>query len=379
VHGWLVSDYGGTNPVLAYLLGRRLFLTRRAFLLISENGTRLLVSRVDAVPELRHLPGCAVETYTSWQELHEWLATHVARLGVVAMEYSPHGALPAMSRVDGGTLDLVRDLGVKVRSSADLFQLTVGSWSEHNLSSHRSAMSHAAQIMNLAFAFAGERLRGGEVCSESDVQAFILGEFEQRGLTSQDPPIVAANAHSGDPHYEPQSSGSARLAAGDWLLIDLFCREPSEEGVFADITWVGFLGNRVPKEHQRVIEVVAGARDEVVRVLRERVDEARPVLGYELDEVARRHIADAGFADRFVHRTGHSLGADGSLHGLTANLDDLETHDTRPIIAGVGFTVEPGIYLPAFGVRCEINVYMGADGPEITSPVQTAPVLVPVA
>lgn len=378
VGGWLVSDYAGSNPVLQYLLGRRLFLTRRAFLLISEEGARLLVSRVDAVPEVRELPGCVVETYTSWVELGDWLAAHVTPLRVVAMEYSPDGALPAMSRVDGGTLDLVHHLGVDVRSSAELFQLAVGAWSERNLASHRSAMRHAAEIMQLAFAFAGDRVHGGHVCTEHDVQSFILREFGKRGLISEDPPIVAANAHSGDPHYEPSPSGSAELAARDWVLIDLWCRERSEQAVFADITWVGFLGDQVPEEHRGVFDVVAGARDGVVRVLRERFAAGTPVLGFELDDVARRHIADAGMADRFVHRTGHSLGADGSLHGLTANLDDLETHDSRPIIDGVGFTVEPGIYLPSFGVRLEINVYMGANGPEITSPVQEAPYLVPV-
>jgi Xaa-Pro aminopeptidase len=378
VRGWLVSDYSGSNPVLAHLLGERLFLTRRAFLLITQDASRLLISRVDAVKGLTTLAGCVVETYTSWAELQAWLSAHVAPLGVVAMEYSPHGNLPAMSRVDGGTLDLVRDLGVEVRSSADLFQLAVGSWSESNLLSHRAAMAHTAEIKDLAFEFVGQHLRAHKRCTEHDVQAFILAEFRRRHLTTNDPPIVAANIHSGDPHYEPSPERSAELRPGDWLLIDLWCREQRSDAVFADITWVGYLGSRVPDEYKKIFDIVVGARDAVLEVLQRRFGGNQPLRGYELDNVARRHIANAGFGEHFVHRTGHSLGSDGSLHGLTANLDDLETHDTRPILAGAGFTIEPGIYLPSFGVRSEINIYMTTGGPEITSPVQASPVVVEV-
>jgi Xaa-Pro dipeptidase len=378
VRGWLVSDYAGSNPVLMHLLSKRLFLTRRAFLLITDDASRLLISRVDAVTGLTTLAGAIVETYTNWKELQAWLSVHVAPLEVVAMEYSPHGDLPVMSRVDGGTLDLIRALGVEVRSSADLFQLAVGSWSESNLLSHRAAMAHTIEIKDLAFEFVGQRLRAGQSCTEVDVQAFILAEFRQRSLVTDDPPIVAANAHSGDPHYEPSPENSAALHPGDWLLIDLWCREELDDAVFADITWVGYLGSRVPDEHRQIFDIVAGARDAVLEALQSRSHEGQPLCGFELDDVARQHIVGAGFGEHFVHRTGHSLGSDGSLHGLTANLDNLETHDTRPIVAGIGFTVEPGIYLPRFGVRSEINVYMTASGPEITSPVQTSPVVVPV-
>jgi Xaa-Pro dipeptidase len=376
VEGWLVSDYAGSNPVFAHLLGQRLFLTRRAFLLITKDAPRLLISRVDAVADLAIGTHCLLETYTSWKELQAWLHAHVARLGVVAMEYSPHGDLPAMSWVDGGTLDLVRDLGVAVRSSADLFQITVGEWSHSNLLSHRAAMAHAAEVKDLAFALVAQQLRAGKRCTELDVQAFIVAEFERRRLTTSEKPIVAANAHSGDPHYEPSPDRNAELRLGDWLLIDLWCREQRDDAVFADITWVGYLGPKVPDEHRKVFDIVAGARDAVVDVLRDRFARDQTIRGCELDNIARRHIASAGFGDYFVHRTGHSLGSNGALHGLTANLDDLETHDTRPILASTGFTIEPGVYLPEFGVRSEINVYMTARGPEITSPVQTAPIVI---
>lgn len=375
VRGWLVSDYAGSNPVLAHLLGKRLFLTRRAFLLITDEVPRLLISRVDAAPDLITGSHCLVETYTSWEELQAWLRAHVAPLGVVAMEYSPRGDLPAMSWVDGGTLELVRNLGVDVRTSADLFQLAAGKWSEGNLVSHRAAMTHATEVKDLAFELVAEQLRAGNRCTELDVQAFILAEFEQRGLTTSEKPIVAVNAHSGDPHYEPSPDRNAELRLGDWLLIDLWCREQRDDAVFADITWVGYLGRKAPSEHKRVFDLVAGARDAVVDVLRDRFSRDQEIRGYELDNVARRHITSAGLGEQFVHRTGHSLGANGLLHGLTANLDDLETHDTRLILASTGFTIEPGVYLSTFGVRSEINVYMTESGPEITSPVQTSPVL----
>lgn len=378
VGGWLISDYAGSNPVLAHILGERLFLTRRAFLLITAETSRLLISRVDAVASRPVIAGCQVETYTSWRELRAWLSTHVADLGNVAMEYSPHGDLPAISRVDAGTIELIRDLGVEVRSSADLLQLAIGRWTDRNLSSHRAAMAHAIAVKDLAFEFIGERLSASRACTEHDVQTFILKEFQKRQLTTEEPPIVAVNEHSGDPHYAPSGEDSTELRPGDWVLIDLWCRDSSKDAVFADITWVGYLGEQVPDEHMRVFDVVAGARDAVVDELRARFASDRQLYGYELDNTARNHIASAGFGEQFVHRTGHSLGADGSLHGPTANLDDLETHDTRPILPGVGFTIEPGIYLPSFGVRSEINVYMSAEGPEVTSPIQTSPIVLAV-
>lgn len=367
-------DYAGSNPVFAHLLGERLFLTRRAFLLVTPHGSRLLLSRVDA-PGPARLSGCSVDTYVSWTELRAWLDEHVAPLGVVAMEYSPHGDLPAMSVVDGGTIDLVRELGVEVRSSADLYQGAVGAWSDAALLSHRAAMEHAVEIKDLAFEFLEQRIRARDVCTEHDVQGLILDEIRRRNLTTNDPPIVAANAHSSNPHYVPSAQNSATLHVGDWLLIDLWCREKAVGSVYADITWVGYLGQEVPDEHKAVFEAVIGARDSVIAALRQASSSRELIRGYELDDVARRYITDSGLGDHFTHRTGHALGPE-SLHGLTVNLDNYETHDTRPIVPGIGFTVEPGIYLPSFGVRSEIDVYMGKYGPEVTSPIQTSPRLV---
>jgi Xaa-Pro dipeptidase len=318
-----------------------------------------------------------VETYSSWQELEAWLALHVTPLKVVGMEYSPHGDLPAMSRVDGGTLELIRDLGVEVRSSADLAQRAIGTWSEENLRTHRTAMGHAVEIKDLAFALVGERLREGVPCSECDVQSMISQEFTARGLVTAEAPIVAVNEHSANPHYAPSPATDVGLRPGDWLLIDLWCRTPDDQGVFADITWVGYIGRDVPQPIMEAFRAVAGARDAVVEALQAATPD-EPARGYSLDRVARAQLQKAGFGDYIVHRTGHSLGSDGSLHGFAVNLDDLETHDTRPVTTGLGFTIEPGVYTPTFGVRSEINVFMQADGPLVTSPVQQTPVTIEI-
>jgi Xaa-Pro aminopeptidase len=368
--GWLVYDYRGLNPILSQLLGRSLFLTRRAFLFFTgEDLPRMLISRVDYTEAMKDLDGIEIDRYTTWQDLDGWLAKHLGPLEVVAMEYSPSGELPAMSRVDGGTLDLVRAQGVEVVSSAALFQATAAAWTEENLRSHERAMDHVVAIKDAAFELVASRLRAGEPCDESSIQAFIVAEFAARDLVTDEPPIVSVNAHSGDPHYAPTAQVGAEINKGDWLLIDLWARERGPHGIFADITWVGHLGPVVPSKPMEVFDVVARARDAVIA----HVQANEGVRGFELDRVARDLITAAGYGEYFVHRTGHSLSSGEAVHGLGANLDDFETHDTRPLAPGLGFTIEPGVYLPEFGVRSEVNVYMAPAGATVTAPLQAAP------
>jgi Xaa-Pro aminopeptidase len=368
---WLVYDYRGSNPVFANMLGETLTLSRRTFLLFTPEGEpRLLVSQVDYTDELpERFPNVRIERYASWKQLESWLAEHLAKLRTVAMEYSPDGALPNMSWTDGGTLDLVRAQGVEVVSSAEIFQEAAARWTAENLESHRRAMDIVVGIKDAAFEQVASRLRAGEACDERLIQEFIESEFARDGLVTDDPPIVSVNAHSGNPHYAPAPGLSAPIEKGDWLLIDLWAREEGPNGIFADITWVGYLGRSVPERHAAVFDVVAAARDVVV----DRLENQEGVQGYELDRAARDLIEEAGYGKEFVHRTGHSLSSGDSVHGLGANLDDYETHDTRPLVPGLGFTIEPGVYLEEFGVRSEINVYMSEAGPVVTSPTQTAP------
>ena len=367
---WLVHDFGGTNPVLAELLGDLPHATRRVFLLVPAAGpVRLLVHAIEA-PHFHGLAG-EVETYRDRRSLVEALGRLLGGCRTAAMEYSPMGQLPTMSWVDGGTLELVRSLGVEVTSSADLFQAAVTTWSAEAQASHRTACAHVAEVKDRAFGFISDKLATGEPCTEYAVQQMMVDEFARRGLETDHPPIVGVNAHSGDPHHGPAATGSAEIHAGDWVLIDLWARLPGRANVYSDITWVAQAGGPVPPERGKVFDIVRGARDLVVDELRRRWDRGEPVQGWELDRAARDHIELAGYAGFFPHRTGHSLGPGPAVHGLGVNLDDVETHDTRQVQAGCGFTVEPGIYLPEFGVRLEIDVYVDPEtGPEVTTPMQ---------
>lgn len=367
---WLVYDFRNSNPVLWQLLGLQRPSTRRAFLLIPAQGApRLLAHAIEQ--GCFEGAGVALEPYTSWQQLHTWLQQALAGYKQVAMEYSPGGTLPITSWVDGGTLDLVRSFGVEVVSSADVFQASLAIWSSAALASHLDACRQVAEVKETAFAHLARCLRDGHPCSEYDLQQFMLADFARRGLEADHGPIVAFNAHSGNPHYEPQAAGSSLIAPGDWVLLDLWARHPGTEHVFGDITWVACAGPHATAEQQQVFDMVKQARDLVVEHLQRCWTQGTPVQGWQADQVARDAIAQAGYGAQILHRTGHSLGPGRAVHGLGANLDDLESHDTRLLLPGTGFSVEPGIYLPHFGVRLEINVYVDPEkGPQVTTPSQ---------
>lgn len=373
IGAWLVYDFRGGNPVLWQLLGQRRQTTRRVFLIVPAAGApRLLGSAV----EPKALAGLGVEIalYASWQQLHALLRDAVTGLSQVAMEYWPGGALPTASWVDGGTLELVRSLGPQVVSSADLCQVALATWSAAALAAHRDACRQVAEVKDLAFAYISRRLHTG--LSEFDVQAFIVAELERRGLDIGHRPIVGVNGNSGNPHYEPHPDTAAPIEPGAWILIDLWARHPGEQHVFGDMTWVAFAGRSVPAAHAEVFAAVRQARDQVLARLDAAWRTGEVLQGWQLDQVARRVLTERGFGERFVHRTGHSLGPGPSIHALGVNLDDLETHDARSILPGTGFSVEPGAYLPEFGVRLEVNVYVDpACGPEVTTPIQNDVVL----
>ena len=374
---WLLYDFHAQNPTAVGALGLTgRMLTRRWFYLVPREGEPVaLVHAIELGSFPPEVPGRR-ERYASWASLREGLSRLLGALpqgsapARVAMEYFPQGAIPTLSRVDAGTLELVRGLGVEVVSSGDLVQRFLCRWDAAQVESHRRALAAIDGAKDAAFARVGEALRRGETLLETDVQAFLMARFREADLETDHPPIVAVNAHAGDPHYAPSAATPTPIRSGDVLLIDLWARGRGPRDVYADITWVGFCGDRPPVRLERIFRVTTEARDVGLETLRRAHVEGRTLQGWEVDRAVRDHIAAAGFGDAFVHRTGHSIGTE--VHGDGANLDDLETHDTRPLVPGLAFSIEPGIYLPAegLGVRSEIDVFLAEDGPKVFSKIQ---------
>jgi Xaa-Pro dipeptidase len=376
IAAWLVYDFRGSNHVLAELVPGLSFLTRRLMLVIPSSGEPLaIVHNIDAPQLAKHVSNLNIYTdRTGWCDA---VKQAIARRPRVAMDFSPMGELPAVSIVDAGIVDFVRSTGVEVVSSADVIQVAVAEWSDDARLRHDECMSITARTKDEAFDLVRSRLAAGATITELDVQQFIMTRLTAAGLDPDHPPIVGCNEHSGDPHFSPTESNHKPIRRGDWLLIDLWARWPGRQHIFADITWVGFAGDRVPDEHRRVFDAVIAARDAALALATERFAGGKPVLGYELDVAARTPLIDRGFEKNIRHRTGHSLSPGPKIHGLGANLDDFETRDTRQILPRTGFTIEPSLYTASFGCRSEINVYVDPTrGPVVTSPIQRDVVLI---
>ena len=372
--GWLIYDYLGCNPVLNQVATPSGHVTRPVFLFVPADGpARLLTHHVDAGKFAGASAGVETVVYSSRSSLETALQETLTSVHRVAMEYSPRNSLPRVSRVDAGTIELVRSMGPEVVSSADLMQYATQRWSPEQLAGHRRAADSLGRIVNEAFALIGQRL--SQHPTEFEIAEFIRRRFSDEGLTTTDGPIVSTNAHCSDPHYEPAQSGSSVISAGDWVLIDLWAREDTPGSVYADITWTAYVGATPPPRHADVFSIVLGARDAALAFIQDRHSLGDSVQGWQVDDVARRYISDRGYGDYFTHRLGHSIYH--TVHGEGVNLDNFETHDTRRIIPGLGFSIEPGIYLPEFGVRSEIDAYMSDDGPFASSPVQREIVLIP--
>ena len=369
--GWLIYDYLGCNPALAQVAAPSGHVTRPVFLFVPAEGDPcLLTHHVDAGKFAG--AGLDMVVYSSRATLEAALRDTLAGCSRIAMEYSPRNSLPRVSRVDAGTVELVRSMGPEVVSSADLMQYATQRWSAEQLAGHRRAAHSLGRIVNEAFARIGQRLADGP--TEFEIAEFIRRRFRAEGLTFTDGPIVSTNAHCSDPHYEPAPEGSSVIRPGDWALIDLWAREDTPGSVYADITWTAYVGSRPPERHRQVFDIVLGARDVALSFLQDCHRRGDDVQGWQVDDVARRYITERGYGDYFTHRLGHSIHH--TVHGEGVNLDNFETHDTRRIIPGVGFSIEPGIYLPEFGVRSEIDAYMSAEGPYASSPVQRDIVLI---
>jgi Xaa-Pro aminopeptidase len=357
--GWLLYDFRGLNILARRVLGlgTEAILSRRWFYFVpAHGGPRKLVHRIES-HALDALPGDR-QVYLRWQELEAGVQALVAGARRIAMEYVPRNANPYVSRVDAGTVELVRSFGVEIVSSGDLVQLFEACWDEEQWELHLEAERHTRPAFDAAFAFIAERLRTGASVRETDVQRRILDHFAQHHLVTDHPPICAVNEHSGDPHYAPGPGSDAAIRAGDLVLIDLWAKRDRPRAVYSDLTWMAFAGAEVPARYQEVFNIVAQARDAAIACVRDAMAGGKSLQGYQVDRAAREVIERAGYGKYFCHRTGHSIGQE--THGNGANMDDLETHEERRVLPRTCFSVEPGIYLPDFGVRSEVNVFVDA-------------------
>ncbi len=368
IDAWLLYDFHGINPIARRVvgLGPDRFATRRWFGLLPGEGEPVWLHHAIEAHLFADLPGRRV-AFVGYRELQERLRETLKGIKRLAMEYVPGGAIPYVSRVDAGTLEMVRAAGPQVLSSADLVQHVEARWSAEGLASHRRAAQGLKEVLQATFDHVARAVRGRRSPTEHEVQQFMLDQFGRRRLHA-DPPIVAVNAHSGNPHYEPRPGNSAPIKRNDLLLLDLWCREEAEGSIWADITWMAYLGKAVPDRYREIWDIVAGARDAAVAFVKEGVDRGKRIRGAEVDDVARRHVRERGHAEHFLHRTGHSIGVE--VHGNGCNIDGLETLDDRQLIPRTGFSIEPGVYLRDFGVRSEIDVYLGERSIEVTTPVQ---------
>ncbi len=367
--GWLLYDFHKSNPIASEILKvSKAIITRRWFYWIPSEGVPIkLVHSIEA-EYFEDLEGrnCI---YTGWQELNAHLEGILSGAKTIAMEYSSKGAIPYISRVDSGTIELVRSFGVEVTSSADLVQLFQSKWDEKSLELHQKTVPLMYELKDGAFQLIKDKVNEGNAISEYQVQQWIYEGFQKHDLLTEDPPIVAVNEHSGQPHFTPTRETTKVIRRGDLVLIDMWAKLDDAKATYVDITWTGFVGEEVPERYKNIFDIVAKARDTGVQTIRDRWDAGKEVAGWEVDNAVRAVIEDAGYGKFFTHRTGHSL--DTSLHGNGVNIDNLETQDRRKIIPGMAFTIEPGIYLSEFGIRSEINVYVSEEGPMVTTtPIQ---------
>ncbi|MEZ4367643.1 MAG: M24 family metallopeptidase [Kofleriaceae bacterium] len=365
--GWLLFDRDGQDPISASLVAPAGRPQRAWFYLIPASGQPTLIAHQAEVGAFAAVPGKLLP-YRGTAALDAALGAALRGVKSVAMQYSPKAALPTMSRVDAGTLELVRGKGVKVVGADSLVQATKARWSPQARLDHAVAAHHLGALRAAAVAFIAERLAAGAPVTEWDVARHVAAGMAVRGLVGPSPRI-AAGVNSADPEYAPGPRRAAAIRPGDVVTIGLAGKLEADTAVYAALTWVAFVGVRVPDAVARTFDIASLARDRAVALITERVSRRRAIKGLEADAAAREFVATAGLADRFLHRTGHSLDRD--LFGAGANLDGLEVDDARPLVAGTGFTIGPGLYLPGqFGVRAEVSAYLGPDGLELTTPAQ---------
>jgi len=370
--GWLFYSFRGSDPIAANILGfaeHGHMATRRWFYVVPAVGepTKIVHSIERGV--LDHLPG-SKQIYLPWQQLHAILkdaltALNHERMPRVAMQYSPDAAIPYLSRVDAGTIELIRSFGVEPVTSANLVQQFEAAWNSDQLAMHEEAAEGLYASVKEAFQEIGHRIRESIQTTEYDIQQFIMSRFAERNMITKDPPIVAVNANSAMPHYEPTEEHHAPINKGDFVLIDLWAKLNKPGSVYADITWTGFVGAEIPEEVNKVFQIVRSGRDAAIEFVKEAFTEGREIYGWQVDDVCRKTIQETGYGDYFIHRTGHNIHTE--VHGNGANIDNLETKDDRVLIPRTCFSIEPGVYLEGkFGIRSEIDMYVSEGEARVT-------------
>jgi len=371
---WLFYDHHHRDPIAYRVLGLRpdLMVTRRWFYLMPASGEpQKLVHRIEA-GHLDSLPG-AKRSYSSWQELQQGLKEMVAPYPNLAMQYSPQNAIPYVGLVDAGTVELVRSFGVEVLSSGDLVSQFEAVLTDDQIASHYAARDAIDRITAEAFKVIGERVRNGGT-HEFEMAQWIMEAFRRENLLSQDSPIVGVNEHSGDPHFEPRADRSKPMREGDFVLLDIWAKTKTPNACFYDITWTGFIGKNPSDRQREVFNIVRDARKLGCETVKKAFTEGRRIAGWEVDKAVRDFIQGKGYGDKFIHRTGHNISS--AIHGNGANIDNLETKDEREILPNTCFSIEPGIYLPEFGVRSEVNVLTRVGKAEVTGRQQEELVMI---
>jgi Xaa-Pro aminopeptidase len=375
---WLLYDFRGSNDLALNILDvpKASHLTRRFYYFIPKEGIpKKIVNAIEA-GNLDHLPGEKL-TYSSHASLAHHLSNMLSGTKRIAMEYSPKNAIPYVSKVDAGTIEQIKSLNVEIGSSADLISLFAAVWTKEQFGENKPVANSLTAIVKDAFNFIKNNILSDSSITEYDVQQFIMKEFDARGYYTDHPPIVGVNENSANPHYAPTIEINKPVRRNDFVLIDLWAKLNKPEGVWSDITWVGYAGKSVPEKYINIFNIVAGARDAAFDLVKRRFETNEPVRGFEVDEEARSFITKAGYSDYFIHRTGHSITTD--LHGSGAHLDNFETKDERLLLPSTSFSIEPGIYLPGeFGVRSEIDVFISPDGKVIATGGERQSEIIPI-
>ncbi|MDH4185391.1 MAG: M24 family metallopeptidase [Nitrospira sp.] len=356
--GWLFYDFRGSDPLAPRILqlDPTIHVTRRWYYWIPAHGNPVKVLHRIEPHVLDSLPGQS-DYYVSWEQQRLILARILTGGLRIAMQYSPLNAIPYVSRVDAGTIELIRTYGVEVVSSADLIQTFEACWTNRQLESHQFAAAALRRIVDETFCHVHTAIVQGRNLTEYGVQQFILTRIHDAGMTTSSAPIAAVDAHSADPHYGPTDTGSAEVTRDALLLIDLWGKRAETGSVYADITWTGYVGQTIPVKHREIFNLVKEGRDAALNFVTTELAAGRRPFGWEVDHACRQVIQRGGYGDHFVHRTGHSIGEE--VHGNGANIDGLETQDTRRLMSRTCFSLEPGIYLPGeFGIRSELDVYL---------------------